>query len=85
MNNTNGDGQIRNVDGKNIPLLNFVYVIMSVKVNIIVQKRKKVFDPYFLITLIYFLAKINKIKKHTHIAVCCNNSIPLITLKLKNK
>lgn len=47
MSNTNGNGQIRNVDGKNIPLLNFEYVIMSVKVNIIVQKRKRVFDPYF--------------------------------------
>lgn len=85
MNNTNGNGQIRNVDGENIPLLNFVYVIMSVKVNIVVQKRERVFDPYFPIILIYFLAKIKKIKKHTHIAICCNNSITLITLKLKNK
>lgn len=41
MNNTNGNGQIRNVDGENIPVLNFVYVVMSVKVNIIVQKKGK--------------------------------------------
>lgn len=57
MNNTNDNGQKRNADGDNTLLLNFVYIIMSVKINITVQKRKRVFDPYFSIILLYFFEK----------------------------
>lgn len=42
MNNTNGNGQIRNVDGENIPLLNFVYVVMSVSKYYSTKREKSI-------------------------------------------
>ena len=41
MNSTNDYGQKRNIDDENILLLNFVYVIKSVKINTKVQKKGK--------------------------------------------